>query len=299
MNRGGQIARISPQTAMVLAFEAAILTMMVSRPLSLGLIAVLAGGIWLAGGGRRHGWVMGALLALGAWSVVFSQGLFYEGAPRTPLLMLLPGGVFPFGEPPGLYLYIEGLRHGLVQSLRFSAIVLLGASLLVRYSTDEMAGGLRALRLPAPLCFLFSMTLRFFPLIVAEGKTTWHAQHFRGYRLWPSVLSSLRPGFRPGRTRRLSPVRVLMLPLLAAQVRKADEIAAALHSRGYSPAHTAPAHAEQPRPTAASVGEMALCVLAAMLLLALGAALLTVRLEPGGLPSPWLERLISTVVRYV
>lgn len=284
--------RLSPQAAMVLAFETAILTLLLSHPLSLGTIAALAGGYWLTGGGgRRHAWIMAALLTLGAWSVVISQGLFYEGSPRTALLTLLPGSLFPFGDPQGLYIYGEGLRYGLVQSIRFSAIVLLGAALLLRYSTDEMAGGLRALRFPGALCFLFSMSLRFFPLIVTEARATWHAQHFRGYRLLP--------GLWPGNWRAMPPVRVLMLPLMAAQVRKADEIAAALRSRGFSPGEL---HAGRPAP--ANGLELALCGLMGLLLLVLGAILLAaqyaeqVELTGSGFPQ-WLIWLISVVARYV
>lgn len=283
--------RLSPQAAMVLAFQTATLTLLLSHPLSLGVIAALAGGYWLASGGRRHAGVMAALLVLGAWSVVISQGLFYEGSPRTALLTLLPGSLFPFGDPQGLYIYAEGLRYGLVQSIRFSAIVLLGAALLLRYSTDEMAGGLRALRLPGALCFLFSMSLRFFPLIVAEARATWHAQHFRGYRLLP--------GLWPGNWRTMSPARVLMLPLMAAQVRKADEIAAALRSRGFSPGEL---HAGRPAP--ARSAELVLCGLMGLLLLLLGAILLAARFgEQFGVTGPefpqWLSRLISMVARYV
>ena len=308
MNRLG-MKQLSPQAAMVLAFEAAVLIVLVNSPLSLGIAAGLAGWYWLGGGGWRHGWMMGAVLALGAWGVVFSQGLFYEGLPRTPLLVLLPGSVFPFGEPEGLYLYREGLLYGLVQSLRFNAIVLLGGGLLVRYSTDEMAGGLRALRLPAPLCFLFAMTLRFFPLMLAEVKTTWRAQHFRGYRLLPG----LGCGLWTSRARRLSPARVLLLPLMAAQVRKADQIAAALHSRGFSPGESdGVTELESPLPAARR--EVILCAVVGACLAALAAAQLLARLrldgildglgserggDSGRIFGEWLDWLISTVLRHV
>ena len=283
--------RLSPQAAMVLAFQTAILILLLSHPFSLGALAALAGAYWLAGGARRHALVIAALLALGTWSVVISQGLFYEGSPRTALLTLLPGNLFPFGDPQGLYIYGEGLRHGLVQSIRFTAIVLLGAALLLRYSTDEMAGGLRALRFPGALCFLFSMTLRFFPLIVAEARATWHAQHFRGYRLLP--------GLWPGNWRATPPARVLMLPLMAAQVRKADEIAAALRSRGFSAGEL---HAGRSAP--APGAELALCGLMGLLLLVLGAILLAAQFaEQSGVAGSeipaWLNRLISLVARYV
>lgn len=290
------MTRLSPQTAIVLAFQFAVLILLVARPVNLGMLTVLAALYWLAGGGRRHWWIMGLVLALGTWSVVLSQGLFYEGSPRTVLIRLLDGGLFPFGDPPGLYVYREGLLYGLVQSLRFNAIVLLGGGLLARYATDEMAVGLRALRIPGPLCFLFSITLRFFPLLMAEARAVWHAQHFRGYRLlrrpWP-VLPA----------RGMAPARVLLQPFIAAQVRKSDEIAAALRSRGFSPGES-----ELGRPAPTGRGELAICVLGAVLLAALAASLLLTRLHgQGALPQPfsqpwpreWLEWLQELVVRHV
>lgn len=294
--------KLSPQAAMVLAFQAATFSLLVSHPLSLGLIAALAGVYWLAGAQRRHIWWMAAVLALGAWSVVISQGLFYEGSPRTALVRLLPGGVFPFGDPPGLFLYAEGLRYGLMQSLRFSAIVLLGGGVLGRYGTDEMAGGLRALRIPSPLCFLFAMSLRFFPLMLTEARAIWHAQHFRGYRL----LAGIWPGTSPSNT------MVLLLPLLSAQVRKADEIAAALRSRGFSlnaetpedgtPEDRTPSRSRSALgPTAfATRRELALCGMVGLMLVLLGAALLLSRLAPpGGFAYEWLNWLISMVDNHV
>ena len=284
------INKLSPQAAMVLAFQAATLSLLVSRPLSLGLIAALAGVYWLAGAERRHIWLMTAVLALGTWSVVISQGLFYEGSPRTALVRLLPGGAFPFGDPPGLFLYAEGLRHGLIQSFRFSAIVLLGGGVLARYGTDEMAGGLRALRIPRPLCFLFAMSLRFFPLMLAEARAIWNAQHFRGYRLvagiWRGAL--------------LKNMMVLLLPLLSAQVRKADEIAAALRSRGFSLGDSAPQDGGMGLTAFATRRELALCVLVGLVLVSLGAALLLSRLAPsGGFAYVWLNWLISMVDSHV
>lgn len=293
------MTRLSPQTAIVLAFQFAVLTLLVARPVNLGVLAVLAALYWLAGGGRRHGWMMAAVLALGTWSVALSQGLFYEGSPRTVLIRLLDGGLFPFGDPPGLYVYREGLLYGLVLSLRFNAIVLLGGGLLARYATDEMAAGLRALRIPGPLCFLFSITLRFFPLLLAEARAVWHAQHFRGYRLpWrPALRWPVLPA------RGMTPARVLLQPFIAAQVRKADEIAAALRSRGFSPGES-----ELGRPAPAGRGELAICVLGALLLIALAASLLLTRLHAQGSlpesfsqpwPREWLDWLQKLVVRHV
>jgi len=224
------------------------------------------------------------LLAVGTWSVVLSQGLFYASEPRTAVLTLLGPEAFPLGRPPGLYLYGEGLRHGLIQSLRFDVMLLLGAGLLARYGGDELMAGLRALRLPAPLGFLFAMALRFVPMMAAEARATWRAQHLRGFR-----------AVRGGVPRPLAAVRVLLLPLLAGNVRRADEVAAALHSRGVVPTHAPVAAAP-----AAAPGERVLCWGGAAALLTLAASVVLTRLHVAGLFTlPSLYPVYAWVLAYV
>lgn len=274
--------RLSSQVALLLAFQAAVLALLVERPPTLAVLTGLAALFWLtAPRGRWRGLVLAGLL-LGTWSVVVSQGLFYGGEPRTALWRLAGPGQFPFGDPPGLYIYREGLWHGLVQALRFNVMILLGAGLLARYAADELVGGLRALRVPVPLCFLFSIALRFLPLLWEEARATWTAQHLRGYRL--AGVGGLAAA-----------ARVLALPLLAANVRKADEIAAALAARGFAPLQDAPM---PPRPAPAR--ERALAWGGALALLALAALLLLTRAHLHGLWTPeGLDELLAWVDGHV
>jgi energy-coupling factor transport system permease protein len=220
--------RLSPQTALLLALQAAVLALLLDRPLNLALLAGLAALAWAAAGGLRQWRAVLLVLLLGSWSMMLTQGLFYAGEPRTRLLTILGAAAFPLGTPPGLYLYREGLLHGAAQSLRIDALVLAGAAVLARYDTDALAAGLRALRCPAPLAFLLTLALRFVPLAAREARAIWAAQRLRGLRLLPP-----QPWRWPG-VWRLA-LRAWLLPLLASQVRIADEIAAALIGRGWSP----------------------------------------------------------------
>ena len=232
--------RLAPQTAILLALQAAVLALLLDRPLNLALLAGVAACAWaLAGGGRQWRAVL-LLLALGTWGIVLTQGLFYAGEPRTRLLTILGPAVFPLGTPPGLHLFREGLIHGAVQSLRIDALMLAGAAVLARYDTDRLAAGLRALRCPPPLAFLLTLSLRFVPLAAGEARAIWAAQRLRGLRLLPP-----QPWRWPGAWSLA--LRAWLLPLLAAQVRIADEIAAALLSRGWSPFAALPAEPAPPR----------------------------------------------------
>lgn len=219
---------LSSRAAMALTLQFALVTLLVERPLNLGILTGLAALYWLTGRRGRHWAPVLLILILSTWSVMLTQGLFYEGFPRTALVRLLPGSVFPLGDPPGLYLYGEGLLHGLLQSLRFNVMILLGAGLLARYGNDELVEGLRGFRLPATLCFLFSLALRFLPLMVEELRTAWTAQRLRGFRPFGAGAGGVwrHPG---------TVGRVILFPWFASNLRKSDEIAAALLSRGFAP----------------------------------------------------------------
>jgi energy-coupling factor transport system permease protein len=266
-------SRLRPQTAILLSVELATLTLLLGNAAPLGLLAGLAALYAFAGATRRQGLLALLVAGLATWSVMVSQGLFYAGEPRTALVRLVSPAFFPFGEPPGMYLYGEGLVYGLVQSLRFDVMILLGAGLIARYGSDELTDGLRRLRLPAPLCFLFSMALRHLPLLGEDVRTTWQALRLRG-------LSPL--GSR------------LLRPLAAANLRRADEIAAALIARGFSPQTGG-----FPRGAAAPLRERTLCLLGLALLLALAGVEAAARLNRvGALDWPALEPLFAFLGRY-
>ncbi|MCH7478700.1 MAG: energy-coupling factor transporter transmembrane protein EcfT [SAR324 cluster bacterium] len=260
---------LSSRAAMALALQFTLVTLLVDRPLNLGILTGLAALVWLTGRRGRHWVPVTLILILSTWSVMLTQGLFYGGFPRTALIRLLPGSVFPLGDPPGLYLYGEGLLHGLLQSLRFDVMILLGAGLLARYGNDELVEGLRGFRLPATLCFLFSLALRFLPLMVEELRTAWTAQRLRGFR-------PFGPGAGGAWRRSGTVARVILFPLFASNLRKSDEIAAALLSRGFAPEEAGPI---QPL----GRGEALLCWAGLLAVVGLAAALVLTALHVRGM----------------
>lgn len=270
--------------AVVLAGEFALLTLLVERTETLLALAALAAAFAWSGSARRHGWALVAILLLGTWTMLLTQGLFHGGAPRTAIVRLLAPAFFPWGEPPGLYLYREGLLHGLVQSLRVDVMLLLGAGLLRRYAGDELMGALTALRMPPALGVLFAMALRFLPVLAQELRLAHRARRLRTGALgWPGLPWAGGPDWT-------GPLQ----PVLAANLRRADEIAAALRSRGFSFAGLRPQPVPPLRPA-----ERAACWMGAALLAAWAALALLAGLSRAGLPlDPRLEALIQWVSRH-
>lgn len=275
------MTRLHPLTALALAFEAAPLALLLDRPINLAVLAALATAFALTGGGLRWWRWLALGIVAGTWTMMLTQGLFYDGMPRTVWVVLLPPRAFPIGDPPGLYLYREGLAYGIVQSLRVHAIVLLGVGLLSRYSAERLTAGLRAAGVPGPLCFLAAMALRHIPLLVSEVRDLWLAQRLRGMRLAGAGLFQVP--------------RLVLLPVLAANLRRSDEIAAALQSRGFSTGTLANA----PQESAPRAQRGAMWAGALLLALLFAATLLTRLHLAGALSLPALEPLYGWVVDYV
>lgn len=273
--RSMRLSRFSATAALALGAEAALLGFLLERPLNLAVLAALAFA-WAAPAVPRRAWPwLLAALGLTSWSLMATQGLFYEGLPRTALLRLLPPAWFPFGEPPGLYVYREGLVYGLLQSLRGLALLLIAAGVVGRYGLEELSRGLRALGLPGPIGLLAVLAVRQVPLLAAEARTVWIALRLKG--LPPAA--ALRAG---------------LVPLLAGHVRRADETAAALWSRGLG------TQAGEPAPPPLRPAERALVWGAAGLLAALTGAVLLTRLHVAGVLSlrGW-EPLLAWMLTHV
>ena len=202
---------LEPRTALLLALEFTLLTLLAGRAGSLAALALLAGLYGFSAGSARARLLLLLLVVAGSWTVIISQAMFYPGPDRTLLLRLVPPGWFPFGEG-GLALYREGFGYGLVQSLRFDVMLLLGAGLVSRYSPDELTRALRGLGLPGALGFMLAVAMRYLPLQAAEFRAARRGLRLRG----------LGGGLR------------FIRPVLAANVRRADEIAMALKARGFS-----------------------------------------------------------------
>lgn len=185
---------------------------------ALGLLA--AGSVALALSQRRMaGWRLRFLagLVLLVWSTALSQGLFYARFPRTPL--------FTFG--PGLSLWREGLLHGVVQSLRFVAVLAAGVALALSTSADRLLAALLALRVPYGLALMAAASVRFLPLVGGELVAVREARARRGRPVWART---------PWAWLRLEVA--LLRPVAARALRRARGLAESLETRGFHP--TAP-----------------------------------------------------------
>lgn len=164
------------------------------------------------------------VVMLTTWGTVLGQAFFYGRLPRTVILTFWEGGQV-LGIPiPTLELYLEGVKHGLLQSLRFTGLLLLGAAVSLSTSPERLLLGLTRLRVPYALSFMAVTALRFLPLVSAELQTVLAVRRLRGYR-------PLRRGIR-------ATVRVELgtfKPVVARALRRASSLAVSLTLRGFDP----------------------------------------------------------------
>lgn len=157
--------------------------------------------------------VASVVVWLGLWGAVFSQALFYEQIPRTAVVTLISPNLPVLGPlTKGLYVYREGMIHGLRQGLRMAAMTTLG--LLVCWTTDSrlLLLGLVRLRLPYSLAFMTVTSVRFIPMLMQETLQVIASSKMRG----GSIISIQ-----------------LLSPILANCMRRAGTLAVAVESRAF------------------------------------------------------------------
>ena len=219
----GFIQNMNPKAKMIMLACCSAYSILLDNPASLacllGISLAVAFAARLDGGKARAMFFMALAIT---WGTMFSQGIFYYSEPRTVLWA-------PF---EGLAFYQEGLRHGAIQSMRFSAMLILG--LVFCWTTDNAAmfRGLLALRVPFVLAFMTVTAVRFLPTIMEETSQVMLAWRMRRGRFWspnPFVMV----------TNWLSIIR----PVLINCYRRSNILALSIQSRGFSPDQSPKTHA--------------------------------------------------------
>ncbi|HID28602.1 MAG TPA: energy-coupling factor transporter transmembrane protein EcfT [Desulfobacterales bacterium] len=152
--------------------------------------------------------------------MMLSQGIFYYQFPRRVLLVIIePNWLFS----DGLRIYAEGLYHGAVQSLRILAVSFVGFGICFSTSADRFLEGLRAIRIPFSLAFMAVTAVRFIPILASEFQSVRMAMRLKGYR-------PFRNGLRDTIMTEVASLR----PVLAGVIRRSQEIALSILTRGFS-----------------------------------------------------------------
>jgi energy-coupling factor transport system permease protein len=178
----------------------------------------------------RIGWaaIVGVLLFI-VWGTMLSQGFFFGGPDRVPLVTFVAPRKLGGYDFPGISIAAVGLEYGAVQSLRVVATALSGIALALSTSPERLLAALARLRLPNALGYMTTAALRFVPVVIDEALTVRRARTLRGYRF--DIVGAAGD--------RLGPYKhefSLLLPVIAASLRRAETLAESVTARGFDPA---------------------------------------------------------------
>ena len=220
------IIHLHPRTKIVILAVVGCLVVLLDSPISLA-VCFLASTCLVAR--SRASWHQIRLLILvvllGTWGLVYSQAIFYNEFPRTPIFTLIHRDFPVIGEVTGgIRFYREGLLYGAVQSLRFNTTLAIGCFIVWTTPPRDLLVALVQLGVPYSLAFMVTTALRYFPLIGAEAVTVVRLQRLRGFRY-----------FRLNPIRTFSGILNSLRPILMNNVRRATQLGEAVESRGFSP----------------------------------------------------------------
>ncbi len=222
MNRHGDgLARVDGRLKMALGFSMSIHVVLADSLPYLGLLALAGLAVYLFARPSAFQLKLTFIsIALLAWGVMFSQGLFYGEYPRTVLVPLLPPNAI---MPGGLNIYREGVYYGLVQSLRMIAVTLTGYAICFSTRPDQFYRGLLAMRVPFSVAFMAVSAIRFIPIVAGEFATVRRAMTMKGYR-------PFRRGIRDTLATEVASLR----PVLSGAIRRSEEVAISIVTRGFA-----------------------------------------------------------------
>jgi energy-coupling factor transport system permease protein len=146
------------------------------------------------------------------------------------LLFLMSAGLWAFFQPGATVLFSigpiaakqESLLYGITVGLRLNCFVLTAVTFLTCTKIEDFTYALSRLGLPFVASFALSLAFRLTPLFMEAGSTIVMAQKARGL--------DLDSGGPITRTRRYVPI---IVPVLVSGLRRADQLAIALESKGF------------------------------------------------------------------
>ena len=162
----GSTELLDPRTKVIFLVVFSILAILLDGVLVMCLCLLSGLGLVLSQPrSRRRVGSLIILLFVGTWATAYSQGLFYDQYPRTPILTLIPRTLPVVGPlTDGIFLYQEGVLYGLRQSIRFSMVVIIGAFVVTTTQPRDLLLGLVRLGVPFPIAFMVITAIRYLPM---------------------------------------------------------------------------------------------------------------------------------------
>jgi energy-coupling factor transport system permease protein len=160
----------------------------------------------------------------------------------------------------------HGAAYAAAMGLRIAGTVIVALSFASTTSPEELAAGLRSMKVPPAVSFTLSLAFRLLPVIAETTAHVVESQKARGV------------AFSGGLIRRIKLYLPLIVPVVLLNLRSSDQMAIALELRGFTPSKRPVPH-DPPRSSI-------LDAVAVIVLILLIAGVLTVRLAGYGAVIP-------------
>ncbi len=204
----GFFHRLHPVTKIVVLFLSFISAMALDHPLWVLLLFMVYALLGARTGAMKNAGRVAVILVLVAVASFGIWSFSYEGGTE----------VFRLGP---LSVTREGMLFGAGMGLRLDLMVFCGLIFLAVTPVEELTHGLTRLGVPFPVGFALSLSFRLAPLFSDTVGSILDAQRARGLIVKGGPISRLRL-YVP-----------LFVPVFAGALRRTDQLAAALESKGF------------------------------------------------------------------
>ncbi len=201
--------RLHPVTKIVLLLLGFAAALLLERPLYLLVVglffALCSARTGVFGSARRIWWLL-VLIALASFVI---WGLAYNGED-----IVLKAGPLSVTR--------QGMVFGAGMGLRLDLMIFCGLVFLASTTVEDFTYGLTRMGLPFPMSFSLSLSFRLVPLFGETVRKIIDAQKARGLDLESKNIVRRMQGYVP-----------LLVPVFSSALRKTDQLAIALESKGF------------------------------------------------------------------
>jgi energy-coupling factor transport system permease protein len=216
------VARLDARVKLLMVLAVLLFVFVWDNPIHLAALVLMVIVLSLAGGIPFKYMARLILITLPLAAILLLiHGFFNRWYGATPLIGPVPQSVPILGGRHALYR--EGTLYGVGMALRTYALMLVVPLVISTTDMNKLTLGLIAYHVPYKITFVFTMALRFAPLLIEELQAIRDAQALRG----------LDPG-QMGVVRRLRVSAAMIVPLVLGTMTKSTQLEIALQAKAFS-----------------------------------------------------------------
>jgi energy-coupling factor transport system permease protein len=216
------IARLDARVKLIMVFSVLILVFAWNNPIHLGCLVLVIILLSLLGGvPLSYLWKLILISIPFGIILTLIHGFFNKWFGTTPLLGPVPEWVPLLGGH--LTMFKEGTLFGLGMAFRTFALMLAIPMVISTTDMNKLVLGLIDYHVPYKITFVFTMALRFAPLLIEEMRAIQDAQRLRGLDTSKMKLA-----------RRVKVSAAMVVPLILGTMMKSTQLEIALQAKAFS-----------------------------------------------------------------